>query len=155
MVLTIKQVILSRSEFNVGVDGTITQERLDVLEVMATNRLNNLIGSRTFSGDQLIEMKGLLVCDMLKNKSGKGVIVQESVKENSWRANVRSSSYYMDEVLAIIRDSDKKVNTEITTTAVHRSDSYKDGIIDGKPYRGDQEEYHPTHTHHNHLRGVL
>jgi hypothetical protein len=61
----------------------------------------------------------------------------------------------MDEVLAIIRDYDKKVNVDITIDEVHRSDSYKDGIIDGKPYRGNQEEYHPKHTHHTHYSGVL
>jgi hypothetical protein len=152
MALTITQVILSRSNFSLS---NIGLEELESLETMATNRLNNLIGSRTFSVDQLTEMKGLLICDMLKNKPGKGVIVQESVKESSWRANVRTSSYYMDEVLAIIRDYDKKVNLDITTDAVHRLDSYKDGIIDGKPYRGNQEEYHPTHNHHTHYSGVL
>jgi hypothetical protein len=154
MALTITQVILARSDYKLESLG-IGLDRLESLETMATNRLNNLIGSRTFTADQLTEMKGLLICDMLKNKPGKGVIVQESVKENSWRANVRTSSYYMDEVLAIIRDYDKKVNVDITIDEVHRSDSYKDGIIDGKPYRGNQEEYHPKHTHHTHFSGGL
>jgi hypothetical protein len=139
MTLTITQVILSRSDFRVGINGTVSPEKLDALTIMATNRLNNLIGSRVFLADQLTELKGLLICDMLKNTSGKGVIVSETIKENSWRANVRSSSYYMDEVLAIIRDYDKKTNTDITTDAVSRSDTYIDGVVDGRPYRGNQD----------------
>lgn len=139
--LTIAKAIELRSEYIIGVD--IKESDLPYYVKMAGNKLNSIIGNRAFSADQLTELKALMICDIVKNKPGKGTIIQESVTDSSWKSNVKTSSYFMDEILTIVTDFDNDISeVAINIDPVRRSDSHISGVVDGYPYRGETIDHH-------------
>lgn len=136
MTLSITQVMHAISRFTVGPDGDVNSERLDILTVLATNRLNKIIGSRSFSSDELTELTTLIICDMLQNEHGKGTVMQEAVADNSYRVNIKTSSQWMDEVYTKFAEYDNGNQTNGTSDyasadGVLRDDSYPSSITDG------------------------
>lgn len=136
MTLTITQIIHARSSiFLISPDdGDIDPGRIEILTTLATNRLTKLIGGRSFSTDEITELTALVVMDMLQNEHGKGTVISESVIDNSWRVNIKTSSPWMDEVLAAIAEYDNHINNTsdgTSTDGVLRDDSYSSELTDG------------------------
>lgn len=136
MTLSITQVMHAISRFTVGPDGDVNSERLDILTILATNRLNTIIGSRSFSADELTELTALIICDMLQNEHGKGTVTQEAVTDSSYQVNIKTSSRWMDEVYTKCAEYDN--NNQMNSTSdyasadgVLRDDSYPSSITDG------------------------
>jgi hypothetical protein len=138
MTLTVTQVINIRSRFKVGAETDIPPEDVAVLEVMAGNRLDNIIGGRAFKPDEITEMTALIILDYLQNKPGHGAIVQETVTDNTWKnKGIATSSQWLDEVYAKVAEYDAREGvTSHTSGACHTQDEHINGIIDGYYNRG-------------------
>lgn len=127
MTPTITQIIHARSSiFVIGPeDGDIDPGRIEILTTLATNRLTKMIGGRSLSTDEITELTALVVMDMLQNEHGKGTVISESITDNSWRVNIKTSSPWMDEVLVIIAEYDAKVSTtSLVFGGVYRDDAH-------------------------------
>lgn len=140
MTLSLSDAIEIESFFKVtvGSSGTITTEQLFLLQSGVTDAVNNFIGNRSLPDDLKTSITALFILDKYQNKHGKGPIIREAVKENSWQVNIKSSSVWMDRAVEYLRDFDTNtVAKNISTDPVIRIDSRMDGVIDGSPYRGE------------------
>jgi hypothetical protein len=135
--VTVIDIIHARSKFRIGPDSSCdrTLSEFTTLETLATLRLSKIAGSRTFSANETAEMKALIVLDMLQNEHGKGTIIQESMKDDSWKSNVKTSSQWMDELYQRISEYDQDIGfvLELDTSGVLRDDHYIPGISENHP----------------------
>lgn len=133
MVLTVSQVIELRSVYVVDLYGDITTDELEALQIMAVNRLNTIIGIRSFNADELTEMTALIILDYLQNRPGHGATVSETVTDSTWRnKGITTSSQWLDEVYMKIMEYDNNQNTSAGCSGVaYRDDTHIDNVIDG------------------------
>lgn len=126
MTLTVTQIIHARSMFIISPeDGDIDPSRIEILSILATNRLTKMIGGRPLTADEITELTALFVMDMLQNEHGKGTIISEAVTDNNWRVNIKTSSQWMDEALAWIAEYDAMVSTtSLNFGGVYRDDAH-------------------------------
>lgn len=141
MTLTLANAIQFESFFKVtvGIGGKITSEQLTLLQTGVTEAVLNFIGNRALPEDLKTRITALFILDLYQNSPGKGTIVKESVTDNSWQANINSSSAWMDRAIGLRDEFDSsKVAKDISTDPVIRVDSHIDGIIDDVPYPPDE-----------------
>ena len=126
MTLTVTQIIHARSMFIISPDdGDIDPSRIEILSILATNRLTKMIGGRPLTTDEITELTALFVMDMLQNEHGKGTIISEAVTDNNWRVNIKTSSQWMDEALAWLAEYDAMVSTtSLIFGGVYRDDAH-------------------------------
>lgn len=133
MTLTVTQIIHARSLFIISPeDGDIDPSRIEILTTLATNRLTKMIGGRLFTADEITELTSLIVMDMLQNEHGKGTIISEAVTDNNWRVNIKTSSQWMDEALAMVAEYDAMIaehavtvsTTSLNFDGVYRNDAH-------------------------------
>jgi len=137
--MTLADIIELYSQYRVGSAETddITDAQLSTLKTNAEARLARIISSRTFSAGELEELTAFLVCDVLENRHGKGTIVSESVKDASWKSQVKTSSSWLDRVYAVLSEYDAEHGeiTDISAAAdvggVRRTDSYVPELMQG------------------------
>jgi len=134
--MALADIIELYSEYRVGAAATddITDAQLAILKTNAEARLDRIIGSRTFSTGEYEELTAFIVCDILENRHGKGTIISESVKDSSWKAQVKTSSAWLDRVYATLSEYDSE-HAEISDLSaldgVRRTDSYVPEIMHG------------------------
>lgn len=132
--LTIIQAIEGQSLLKIGIGKDIETEDLAILQALVVDDLATFCGGR-FTGDALTRIEGLFVLDAWINRHGKGVIRQESVTDNSYTADIVSSSGFMDIAIRIRDKFDLRYDTATSdyTSAggVLRDDSYPSSITDG------------------------
>lgn len=139
MTLTLPDAIGTESffEVSVGIQGDITTDQLSLLQSSVSDAVNEFIGVRILPTDLITRITALFILDIKQNSHGKGTIIQEAVKDNSWRASIKSSSMWMDRATSLLHNFDSSnVSKSINTDAVSRDDSRINGIVNGEPYRG-------------------
>lgn len=126
MTLTITQIIHARSMFVISpADGDIAPDRIEILTALAANRLTRMLSGRSLLTDEITELTALVVMDMLQNEHGKGTIISEAVTDNNWRVNIKTSSQWMDEALAMIAEHDAMASTtDLNFAGVYRHDAH-------------------------------
>jgi len=137
--MALADIIELYSEYRVGALATddITDAQLATLKTNTEARLDRIIGSRAFSTGEYEELTAFIVCDILENRHGKGTIISESVKDSSWKSQVKTSSSWLDRVYAVLAEYDSE-HTEISDLSavadidgVRRTDSYVPEIMHG------------------------
>jgi hypothetical protein len=147
------QIIELYSKYRVGDTTTdhISLAQLALLESSTLPEATRLNQGR-FTGIELTRLHAYVILDKWLNKSGKGVITAENVKDSSWKAEKSiHSSYFMDELYAMIDKFDSANLTAVTVDdstsnesvdggGVIRSDSYMPELSDYN-YVPESEEY--------------
>lgn len=124
MALTLSGAILAESFFKVtvGIQGKITIDQLTALETYVADDVNNFIGDRAITDDLKTRITACFILDLYANKGGKGTIVQETVKDSSWRSSIKTSSQYMDRAYTL-RDHVDSNPDEFDLSGVMRDDA--------------------------------
>lgn len=133
--LTITQAIEGQSLLKIGTGKDIESADLVILQALVADDLVTFCDGR-FTGDALTRIEALFVLDAFVNKPGKGVIVRESVTDNSYQANILSSSGFMDIAIRIrdkydLRHDVSTTSGETSTDGVLRDDSYGSELTEG------------------------
>lgn len=131
MSLSVAQIIPLVSPYTVGINGDISTDSLALYQNMVAGEVEVLNHGR-FLGDDLTLITAWAVLDKYVNMPGKGTLIKESVKDNSWQVKTpESSSFYRDCILQKIEDFDKRQYTSDTMQGVIREDAYVPDIPDG------------------------
>jgi hypothetical protein len=138
MSFTVADVIMLNSPYSVGMSNCdFTPDSLEKLEEMVQDRVTNIISGRTVTDAQKTFITGFTICDLYRNKPGKGTLLSSSIKDDSWRVKITSSSYFMDQIKAVLTDFDSfTASNKVSLDGVRRDDACKNGVVDGAPYRG-------------------
>jgi len=125
MTLSVSDAIAAESFFKVtvGSGGKITSEQLTILQAHVADDVNNFIGNRTVTADTKTRITACFILDLYANKGGKGTVVQESVTDSSYKANIKTSSQYMDRAYTL-RDNVDASNCKFASSGVTRTDAY-------------------------------
>lgn len=125
MTLSVSDAIAAESFFKVtaGTGGIITSEQLTILETHVADDVTNFVGGRVVTPDTLSRITACFILDLYANRGGKGTVVQESVTDSSYKANIRTSSQYMDRAYTL-RDNVDASNGKSASSGVTRVDAY-------------------------------
>lgn len=124
MSISLPDAISAESFFKVtvGTMGKIPLDQLLILEAHVADDVSNFIGPREVTDDTKTRITACFILDIYVNKGGKGTIVQESVKDSSWRSNIKTSSQYMDRAYTL-RDNVDRNHRKHASSGVVRKDA--------------------------------
>jgi hypothetical protein len=143
MTLSITDALAAETffKFSVGVTGTITSAQLITLQAHIASDLDNFIGNRSVTADLRTRIEACFILDRWFNRGGKGPITEESVKDNRWKTQLKTSSPYMDSAYSYLEKADLKVSDSDFTSVgsgVVSDDAY---YVQTRPLTSEERGY--------------